>query len=488
MRYSPIRSVFFGCLTTLGLLILLEITARVFISVSLPDPNDRTDITHEYKLWQLHLFDSFMGMHQPDGELLWRMRSDFDSPLLKTNSDGFVGAEIKTKESNEFRILFLGDSTPLGIGLDDFRESFVFLLRKHLAEGLLDNLTKDQADRKITVINASTAGYSSWQCLKLLQLRGDELSPDVVVGYFGNNDPSINGYLSDADLGNLSASYSGVKRMLAKSYLYQLLKGALLKAKGSEKSGELKPRVSVTEFEANLEAMRQWCQAHNCGLLLCTVPTPLLWPPGIQFKVFTTGRDRSGRLVMAEEMIADVSSQWALCLDTNLLPGTNDVWTTKVYQSGYQDHGDPLQAERFYREQLQSDPTNAQYLNNLAVILWREGKDPIPTLNEALSLDSLNPTILYNCGVAYLPSYSVKALRFLNRARELDNYSLRIKSTYNNTLRRFTLANHLPLADLEKLFTGLPDKVFFVDHCHPTLIGHRMIAKTLSRRVRQSQF
>jgi lysophospholipase L1-like esterase len=467
-----LRNLIFGFFTVIVLLLLVEFGLRLAVTVSTNWVKEHQQLTFDFKLWQMHLFDSFMGMHEPDPELFWKMKPNYHSLLVSTNSEGFVGPEIEPKEKGEYRILFLGDSTPLGIGLPNFRESFVFQLQ--------DSLRAAYPDRKITVINASTAGYSSWQCRKLLELDGAKLQPDLVVTYFGNNDPSINGYLSDQQLHDLSASYGGIKRLLSKSYLYRTLKLFILRWRsGSEDQGNLKERVSLPEFRDNIEAIRQWCDLHDCKLALCTVPTPNLWPPGLEFKVFSQGRDQEGRLVMSEQMRAALGGDWALCLDTLLLPGRHDVWTERVYAGAYSDKGDPVVDEQFYENGLERDPDNAQYLNNLGVLRWRQGKESVSLFRRALAIDTLSPVIFYNKGIAEYYSDTAASRLDLARAKELDNYSLRIKKPYNTDILIQSKSPGVTLVDLVQLMRGLPENKYYVDHCHPTLRGHKLIAAKL---------
>lgn len=471
-----VKSFGFGILAVLLLLGTTEVTLRLVISLSSDWLENREEITYEFKLWQVQLFDSFMGMHQPDPELFWKMKPGYKSALVQTNAMGFVGPDLPARERGELRVLFIGDSTPLGIGLADFHESFVFELQ--------ESLRVAYPERQVRVINAATAGYTSWQCRRQLELVGEQLQPDIVVTYFGNNDPSINGYLSDRELYDLSSRFGGVKRLLSRSYIYRALKLLILRLRsGSEENNRLQERVSVEQFTKNLAAVSAWCKGHGCDLVLCTVPTPDLWPPGIEFKVFSQGRDEKGRLVMSEQMRTDIGGDWALCLDTLLLPGRGDVWTDRVYAGAFTDKGDPVMRERFYRAQLAHDPENPKYLNNLAVALWEQHKSAGEYLQRALALDSVNSVILYNLGITLSRDDSLESRRYLERAKSLDHYSLRIKDSYNDALRRFAGEHQCRLAELDSLLQPLPDNQYFVDHCHPTTRGHKLIAGKLFERI-----
>ncbi len=476
MSASSKRNILFACAALVILFALVELTLRLVVQVSVDYLSQNDDVNYEYKLWQMHLFDSAMEMQEFDPDLFWKMKPGYRSPFVYINSDGFSGPEIRERQPNEFRVLFLGDSTPLGVGLPKSTGSFVWQTRALLQDAM--------PDRAVVVINGSAAGYTSWQCRKLLELKGDELNPDLVITYFGNNDASYNGYLSDRELYNLTRRYGAVNRLLAKSYTYQLIKSIALKVKsGVPADAKLKERVSVSEFGDNLQAIRNWCENHQCKLAVCSIPTPDLWPPGIQFKVFTGGKDASGRLVMAESMQKDLAESWNLCLDTLLLPGVTDVWSSLVYKSGNGDTKSPEQLEKSCREQLRSTPNDPRLLNNLGVALWRQGRDSLSYFRQALEIDSLNPAPWYNLGIEEYHSDSQQAVRCLEQAKELDRYSLRTKAAYNQKLRDFCTSREVTFIDLVKDFAGLPETEYFVDHCHPTAKGHALIAREIAEAV-----
>ena len=472
------RNLLFGLITLAILFIVFELALRLVVHLSVDYLSRKDDVNYEYKLWQMHLFDSFMGMQESDPDLFWKMKPGYRSSFIYVNKQGFSGPEIHPRQPNEYRILFLGDSAPLGLGLAKSTESFAWQVRALLQ--------KVMTERQIVVINGSVAGYTSWQCRKLLELRGDELKPDLVITYFGNNDPSYNGYLSDRQLFDMTRHYGWLNKLLGSSYGYQFLKSIVLKLKETTfAAGEVKERVSMQEFRENLLAIKAWCDRKGCRLMTCSIPTPNLWPPGIQFKAFACGKDSAGRLVMADEMQHDLAKPWDLCLDTLLLPGTSDQWARRVYSTNLSDTT-PAMSERIYRRQLAEAPDDPRLQNNLAVSLWRQGLDSVQYLFAALRRDSLNATFWYNLGVESYRNNPIEAVDYLKRANELDHYSLRIKAGYNQALRDFCSSNSVPLIDLENLFLGLPEREYFVDHCHPTDIGHALVARQIVLSITSS--
>lgn len=470
------RNWIFGVGATVLLFLILELLLRVFANLSVDYVSRRENINHEYRLWQMQLFNSFLGMNEPDPDLFWHLRPNYRNDFIAVDSLGFAGPEIAEKQPGEYRVLFLGDSTPLGIGLNKADESFVRQL-----ESLLRTR---RPGKTINVINAAVAGYTSWQCRKQLELIGARIQPDLVMTYFGNNDPSINGYLSDQLLFERTRLSGTLNRILAHSYVYRILKSFVLGLKNKATAGRpLVARVVVQEARENLAAIHSWCDSSGCALLICTVATPDLWPPGIQFRIFSGGRDSQGRLIMADELQGNLLDQWSLCLDTTLLPGQTDQWTTRVYESSYRDGRSPSESAAEYRRLLERTPSNARLWNNLGVALWQEGLDGDSMFARAMVLDSSSAIACYNAGIAAIRRDPLTAEALLKRAKEQDNYSLRIKAAYNDQYRRFCFDNGLPLADIDQLFAGLPEDEYFVDHCHPTLSGHELIAGELVEMV-----
>ncbi|MCP4567027.1 MAG: hypothetical protein GY841_05540, partial [FCB group bacterium] len=141
--------------------------------------------------WQTEFFGSLFDWHENDPDLLWRFKAGLDNPLIKTNSDHLLGPEIsKTKDAHTFRLLLLGDSSPVGLGLTSRRQAFGEQVR-YLLDKQID------ASRRVELVNAAVSGYSSEQIVRLLKLHGEEYDPDLVILYCGNNDASISGAYPD---------------------------------------------------------------------------------------------------------------------------------------------------------------------------------------------------------------------------------------------------------------------------------------------------
>jgi hypothetical protein len=122
---------------------------------------------------------------------------------VAVSDQGFRNAVIGPKNPEEFRVIFLGDSFAMGWALTP-EESMPAVLERTLQDAL--------GDRPVTVINAGVIGYGPWQSRGLLEDRGLDLDPDLVVfQLFPSND--VEGSLEAVDQ-HLRAYDAGWKRNL----------------------------------------------------------------------------------------------------------------------------------------------------------------------------------------------------------------------------------------------------------------------------------
>ena len=473
------RKLLFSLAMIIFVLVIAEISLRIlgmFPAEKLFEKKSGSDS------WQENLFAGFMGIHQSDPELLWKMKPNLTKSFVSTNSRGLTGPTVPyQKDTGKFRIMLIGDSTPLGIGLADWKNSFIWLLGQFLGRRL---------NQEIEIINASTAGYTSLQGLKYLQSEGLKYQPDLLLVYLGNNDASYNGYQSDADLMSQAGQFIGLKKVLNNFRSYRLLKAFLLplKAHSLEQDTLLQVRVDPDSYRQNLQAIVDLCRQNDIKLILNTIPVPLTWPPGIEFKVFASGRDTlSGQLFMPENQRDMLTQKVSLALDWEMFEnnyGNIDPWSKNVLRSAYTDSGDIGANIYKYHNLLTSDIDNSIYLNNLGVLFWKEKQYDIALifLRKAFANEPLNPAFCYNLGLTFLKMEITDSSQYyLGQARDYDYNSLRIKTEYNQIIVDIVEQNNIPLVDLDGLFTQLGREKLFVDHCHPNQRGHRIIAEQFAR-------
>ena len=111
---------------------------------------------------------------EKDRTLRWRF-----TPEDRRNSLGLRNKEISPKESNTYRILYLGDSL-VWSGETSRGKLYTEVIENNLNN--LDSLTK------VEVINAGIPGYTTYQELEFLKIYGLEMAPDMVILGFVFND------------------------------------------------------------------------------------------------------------------------------------------------------------------------------------------------------------------------------------------------------------------------------------------------------------
>ncbi len=489
------KKVLVSLLLFVGTLFVLELGLRLSFKLSnwRPGKLSPDEAIVENKLWQNQLFSNFLGVHQSDPYLLWKFKPNLNQHIFVTNSKGTLGPDFDIhKKERFFRILLLGDSSPVGLGLPSrqyaFGEQFVELLREHYP------------DRKFELINASVSGYTSAQGLLWFKKYGIKLKPDLVLLYCGNNDASYNGYLQDKELLHKPAWMTDFQIVLSKSTIYATLKGILLPLKekvltrNAAQSEQPTVRVNPEDYYENLKEVVVWAKKNDTRVMLVTVPVPREWPPAIEFKPFANLKTATGNLVMAEQSRKLLLAEMAYCLDWSEIKRKYpqiDYWTLKVLLQVYSDTGSIDSGIVEYQNKVKSEPANPLYLNNLSVLYWRKG-DFIKSLQyqtQALGHFSASSILHYNLGMTIKKlGDSLAAEQEFEKAKELDFYSLRTKNIYNRKIRELSAEYHLPLADLDSLFLANQNEYLFIDHCHPKIEGHRLIAQALWEEFRKSNW
>lgn len=450
---------------------------------------DQEKLIRENKLWQQELFSTFLGVHQRDPLLLWRFKPNLNKSIFQTNSFGTLGKETSIeKPKDTYRILLLGDSAPVGLGLQKREDAF--------GEQLVEILNQRLPQKKFELINAAVSGYTSLQGLTFLKNYGLNYSPDLIIVYFGNNDASKNGYISDKELLSKNQNLVGFLSALNHLAIYRFLKEIILPLRVSfedklreKKKREVVVRVSSEDYYQNIEEMIKLAQQNNIKIILINVPVPLEWPAGLQFKVFTSLKDQKGELVMADETQKLLKRKISYCLDWAHFAKVYDKidwYSLTVFKSAYEDQENLDSSKVLYEKGLFSNPDNLVYLNNLGVLYWKEGNYKVAEdyFREAIEKEPLYPVFHYNLGITFKNAgKSKEAEEELEKAKELDFQSLRIKNAYRQKLKQLSSQYHVPLVDAVSAFDKAGRETLFIDHCHPTKEGHRIIAEEIYKTL-----
>jgi len=104
---------------------------------------------------------------------------------------------------------------------------------------------------------------------------------------------------------------------------------------------------------------------------------------------------------------------------------------------------------------------------------------------------------LYNIGVNLLTENIARnkiydsihdpAFVYLDSALQADFFSLRIKKTYWRRIDELAAEKDVYIIDLPRVFEENGGEGLFIDHCHPTVEGHRLIAETIYNLILEKQ-
>ncbi|UCC44239.1 MAG: hypothetical protein JSU65_14190 [Candidatus Zixiibacteriota bacterium] len=482
------QKVCLSIIVSLIVLGLLELGSRLFESKLTSIGEDDGDGPG----WQADFFASLFDWHQPDPDLLWRLKPNLDQRLIKTGSRHFIGEEVEyNKPKGVKRVFILGDSSPVGLGLPSYRLSFANLTATRL--------NMDSASgMRVELINASTPGHSSEQLVRLMEWEGWKYDPDAVILFCGNNDASISGCKSDREL-MAGQRLVGVRRLAAKLALYRVIRSLLCRAVATEEPEEaLVVRVGPDRFAENLQRLADQCHRRDVPLLVVCPPAPRLWPAGLQFKPISRLRTADGGVIMPPGLKAVLDRPMKYCLDQSIfrsLYGEGDLFTREVYQSAFNDSLQAEGAVELYSARVRSDPQDFISLNNLGVSYWQAGDYDVADnlLREAREVfaqglgdapseadRSAGSVFLYNIGINLRSmADDYKAGVYLDSALQEDYFSLRIKRPYVEAISQISEQPGVTLIDLPRLFAENGGEGLFIDHCHPTARGHSLIADCL---------
>jgi tetratricopeptide (TPR) repeat protein len=341
------------------------------------------------------------------------------------------------KPADEFRIFVLGASTvqgrPWGI-----ETSFTTWLEL--------SLNAADKSRRWEVVNCGGVSYASYRLVPILQ-EVLNYQPDLVIFCEGNNE-----FLEDRTYGDIKAAppvILSLAQQVSRLHTYNVLRAGIqslvkqpspradrpllgpevearLDARGGMEKYHRDPewQQQVAEhFMFNLQRLTDIARAKNVPLIFVTPVANLEWPP---FK-----------------------------------PEHGPAVTTEQRQ----------EAERLLAAASEAAGSD---LNRAAALL-----------NEALAIDDQHALVHYQLGICYRDLGRLEEARTeLFRAKELDVCPLRVTAPIRKRLLEVAERTATPLVDAEALISansrsGFPDEQWMVDHVHPTMAGHELIAQAL---------
>ena len=374
----------------------------------------------------------FTEQRGPSGELEFVTSTNKSSIF---NSQSFAGQ----KADGSYRIFALGGSTTYGRPYSD-PTSFVGWLREYLPAA--------DRDRNWEVINAGGISYASYRIAALMEeLAGYE--PDLFIIYTGHNE-----FLEDRTYGELRRIPGGLRSIMAVLARTRIWTAVSRVASGLE-SEEPTPdsdgrSILPQEVQAKLD--------HSAG--------PALYH-----------RD--------DEQADDILGHYRVSLERSVRiareAGAEVIFVTPA--SNLKDCT-PFKSQP-------SDGLDAAALQEVQRLSSVEGpaEERLAALERALTLDPRNADLLFANGKVLLEvGRHDEAESALIRSRDEDVCPLRAPTAFQEEVREIAREQGVVLVDypalLREVMTdrhghSIAGEELFLDHVHPTIEGHRLLALAL---------
>lgn len=116
---------------------------------------------------------------------------------------------------------------------------------------------------------------------------------------------------------------------------------------------------------------------------------------------------------------------------------------------------------------------------------WSRVHDKIELFEQALAIDDRHAGLLFGTGTCYRQiGRSAEARKWLVRAKEEDICPLRILEPMHEIILEMAARHRLPLVDIRAMIEtrtedGIPGNEWLLDHVHPTISAHQLIADAL---------
>lgn len=351
-----------------------------------------------------------------------------------------------TKPDGTYRIFTLGGSTTYGRPYND-TTSFSGWLREFLPEA--------DASHRWSVVNAGGISYASYRVARLMEELND-YEPDLYIVYCGHNEFLERRTYSD--LIDTPEALRDLQSALGKSRTYSLLRRLL-------RGGEQARHKPGDGMQAKLP--------EDVDSILDDAVGPDAYTRDDEFRrqVIAHYRFNLGRMI---RLARSAGARVIL-----VVPASN-LRNCSPFKSDPQAGMDEVQ-----RVRLEELVEGTQQLMQAG--RWRQA---LATADEALAIDRRFARLQYLRGrILWQFGGHKQARKAFLRARDEDVCPLRALSEMVAIVRDVAAEQNVPLLDFERLIEKrspgeVPGEEWFLDHVHPTIAGHRLLAEQLLELMR----
>ncbi|HUU92159.1 MAG TPA: SGNH/GDSL hydrolase family protein [Phycisphaerae bacterium] len=345
------------------------------------------------------------------------------------------------KGPDEFRIFCLGGSTVQGRP---------FAIETSFTTWLQLNLQAADPRRQWKVVNCGGISYASYRLVPILEeVLGYE--PDLVILYTGHNE-----FLEDREYGHIRDMPRAVAwpwERLTQTRTYNLVREGYVYLAGSPRATARGDRpVLGAETDAMLDYRDGFGRYHRDDKWRRDV---------IEHFRFNVGR-----------MVQMARSAGVAMILMNPVCNLRDAPPLKS------QHRDGLAAREQRRWESLCREAEAQFGTDVS--------EAVELLGQAAAIDDQYAGLHYSLAKCYdALKRTAEARKAYTRAKELDVCPLRILEPMNDAILDIARRTGTPLVDVWDLFAqrsrdGIPGGYLLIDHVHPTIAGHRLIADALT--------
>jgi lysophospholipase L1-like esterase len=391
--------------------------------------------------------DPFAGFHAVHP--LFALSADLGRyEIAKSRLDFFRPESFAAEKGpDEFRIFCLGGSTVQGRP---------FAIETSFPTFLELSLRAAEPDRQWEVVNCGGVSYASYRLVPILE-EVLQYEPDLIVLYTGHNE-----FLEDRTYGHvkhLPAIVARPAELLARTRTYQVLR-QMVEADASGNPGDLETQQSgrpvlPDEVDAMLEYRGGLERYH---------------------------RDEKWRRDIEEHFQYNLNRMVALTRKAGVpLLLANPVSNLRDCPPFKNQHRDDLTEEE--RERWES---------LIAEASEHHGRNSAETLRLLLLAEEIDDR---NAGLHYLLAKTHDAMGNMTlaheeymAAKENDICPLRILESMNRAVLDTADSTGVPLVDVLSMYEeisegGIPGGLYLIDHVHPSIQGHQLIAELIASKL-----
>lgn len=350
------------------------------------------------------------------------------------------------KSADTFRIFVLGGSTVQGRP---------YAVETSFSTWLKINLQAAQPERNFEVINCGGVSYASYRLVPILR-ETLQYQPDLFIVYTGHNE-----FLEERSYGDLKQStpiyltvQNSLRELRIASLMQRILPGAREDHMNSNKT------VLPADVNARLDFQKGLEGYH---------------------------RDPKTRRGIIDHFKYNVRQMILLAKQADIpLVLANPVSNLKNCPPFKCEFENGLSQEQ--QDQLVACWNAANDCE------WSEADRKMQLWEEAVHIDHQHAGLLYSVGKAceHLQRFP-EAKSWLTKAKEEDICPLRILEPMHDSLFDLSQEFNVPLVDIRSLVEqqtpdGIPGSEWLVDHVHPSIEGHQLIADALFENLVSLQF